>query len=144
MNFFSNPRTETPCKPVGGAKRILVVDEYPELCNVAALLLSRCGYRVLTAIGAQEAKKVASSNEIDLVLTDVDLHGVSSDELASWFHDVRPQTPIVFMSDRPLQQLGLHAHHLITKPFIHLDLLVKEIREVFNHGRAEATATAAA
>jgi DNA-binding NtrC family response regulator len=129
---------------MGGTKTILVVDEYPELCHVAALLLRRCGYRVLTAIGIQEAKEIASSNAIDLVLTDVDLHGLSSEELASWFHQFRPQTEMVFMSDHPLQQLGLHAGHLINKPFIHLDLLVKEIREVFNHGRVEAPAAAAA
>ena len=124
---------------------ILVVDDQPALCEVAEILLERCGYHVLTAHSATEAKGIARKNpDIDLLLTDIEMPGMLGDELADWFRAHRPHATVVFMSGNPMQQRRLAASPFIEKPFIHLDLLVSTIREALRHNHAAHAATSAA
>lgn len=141
MSHFENRLAATALRAMD---TILVVDDYPALCNVAALLLGRCGYRVLTATTGEQAKRIARETHIDLLLTDVEMPGMLGDELATWFRATRPQTEIIFMSGNPMQLRRLQPCHFVEKPFIHLDALVKEVREVLNHSRANVPASAAA
>ena len=160
MHFFP-PRQSSPAaearerKTIGAAasssqpganptETILVVDSYPELCHIAALLFRKCGYRVLTATNAEAAKQMASESAIDLVVADVETGGTPGSELPAWFQAVRPQTEMIFMSGSKLQPPRLQACHFVEQPFIHLDVLVKEVREVLNHRRAEMPVPAAA
>jgi CheY-like chemotaxis protein len=135
---------EIPVQAFTAPETILVVDDYAALCNVAALLLGRCGYRVLTATSGEQAKQVAREHDIDLLLTDVEMPGMQGDELAAWFRATRPRTQVVFMSGNPAQLRGLQPCHFVEKPFIHLDALVKEVREVLNNAHADMPALAAA
>jgi CheY-like chemotaxis protein len=146
MNLQSHYNaTSSPAQESAGAQTILVVDDHPELCNVASMLLSQCGYRVLTATSGEQAKAMARENPgIDLLLTDVEMPGMHGDELAAWFHVIRPRTQVVFMSGNPMQLRRLGPSHFVLKPFIFLDTLVAKIREVFDRGRAEVPASAAA
>jgi CheY-like chemotaxis protein len=144
MNLVEHPGASTASRALAAVDTILVVDDYPALCDVAALLLSRFGYRVLTATNGEQAKRIARETHIDLLLTDVEMPGMLGDELAAWFRATRPQTAIIFMSGNPMQLRRLQPCHFVEKPFIHLDTLVKEVREVLNHGRTEMPATAAA
>ena len=121
-----------------------MVDDQPVLCNVAALLLRRCGYRVLTADGADAAKRIAGENHVDLLLTDVEMPEKPNHGLAAWFQTSRPETEIVFMTGDATRARRPQPCHFVEKPFIHLDALVKEIREALNHGRTEVAAAAAA
>src|SRR6187402_308350 len=114
-------------------KTILVVDDHPALCLVARLVLQRSGYRVLTANHADEAENIARENpDIDLLLTDIDMPGMTGDELAEWFHVTRPNTAIVFMSGNHLHYRRLKPCHFVEKPFIHLDQLLKTIHSALH------------
>ena len=53
------------------AKKILVVDDEEAVLNIIESNLSYGGYKVLTASNAQEAFKIAESQEIDMLITDV-------------------------------------------------------------------------
>lgn len=124
---------------------ILVVDDQPALCEVADILLTRCGYRVITANDALQAKKLARQNpRIDLLLTDVEMPGMLGDELAEWFRVSSPQTAIVFMSGSSMQRLRLKEYPCIEKPFVHLDALVQIIRDVLAQNRDSRLAAALA
>lgn len=124
---------------------ILVVDDYPELCNIASLFLRRCGYRVLVASSGEQAKQIARENEdIDLLLTDVEMPGMLGDELADWFHVTRPDTAIVFMSGNPMQQRRLEPCHFVEKPFIRLNALLKTIHAAIEEKYATPQTAAAA
>jgi len=130
MNLFHNRMAEIPAEGLTAPETILVVDDYAALCNVAALLLGHCGYRVLTATSGEQAKQIAHEHQIDLLLTDVEMPGIQGDELAAWFRATRPGTLVVFMSGNPAQLRRLLPCHFVEKPFVHLDALVKEVREV--------------
>ena len=74
--------------------------------------------------------------EIDLLLTDLDMPGISGEEVALWFRANCPRVQIVFMSSNCLRLRSLAPWRAVEKPFIHLDVLIKTIREAFDHGQA--------
>jgi len=124
---------------------ILVVDDHPALCEVASRLLEHCGYRVLTANHGEEAKEIARKNpDIALLLTDVEMPGMLGDELAEWFRVTRPETAVVFMSGNPMQRHRLNEYPFIEKPFVHLDGLVKIVREALRGKRGAKPGTTVA
>ncbi|MEI9892543.1 MAG: response regulator [Chthoniobacter sp.] len=124
---------------------ILVVDDQPALCEVAEILLGHCGYRVLTAQDAAQAKEmVRRTPHIDLLLTDIEMPGMLGDELAAWFCSQRPHAAVVFMSGNPMQHRRLEGYPFIEKPFVHLDVLVTTIRETLRRNRAAHQAVSVA
>lgn len=54
-------------------KKILIVDDEPDLLRVACFRLEKSGYRVLRAINGQEALALAGKESPDLILLDVRL-----------------------------------------------------------------------
>jgi len=144
MNSVENKMDEIPTERLTAAATILVVDDYPTLCNVAALLLGRCGYRVLTASNSEQARQIASEYHVDLLLTDVEMPDMRGDDLTAWFQATQPRTEVIFMSGNPMPLQRPMPCHFVEKPFVFLQTLVTKIREVLNHDRAEVPAFAAA
>jgi two-component system, cell cycle sensor histidine kinase and response regulator CckA len=140
-----SPLIQSPLLALPGSETILVVDDYPDLCLIASLFLQRCGYRVLTANNGEQAKKMAQENaNIDLLLTDVEMHGMPGDDLAQWFRAARPRTVVVFMSGNTMQRRRLEPCYFVENPFIHLDTLLNTIREALHYRRAAHQTTSIA
>jgi CheY-like chemotaxis protein len=133
--------TSTPTSPA----TVLVVDDYPELCRVAAMFLEHCGFHVLLATGPEEAKKIArEAGAIDVLLTDVEMPGMRGDELAEWFRLTRPGTAVVFMSGNPMQERRLKPRYFVEKPFVRLDQLLNAVRSAAAESHAPDQPTSAA
>ncbi|MBQ9640259.1 MAG: response regulator transcription factor [Bacteroidaceae bacterium] len=123
-------------------KRILVVDDEPDLCDILRFNLQAAGYEVETARSAEEALN-KNLTEFDLLLLDVMLGGMSGFDLA---HQLKanPQTahlPIIFLTaldseENTLQGFRLGADDYVTKPF--------SIREVLARVKAVLTRAATA
>lgn len=145
MNATSiEPSAASRILPLQQKETILVVDDEPTLCQVAKMLLTRCGYRVITARDALEAKMQMRQNpNIDLLLTDVEMPGMPGDELAEWFRAANPSAGVIFMSGNSMHRLRLKEHPFVEKPFVHLDKLVRIIREALAQNRAASRSTAA-
>ena len=62
-------------------QRILIVDDAPELLLLLKKLVTRMGYQVEIATGANEALTVMESKRIDLLITDWSMPGMSGGEL---------------------------------------------------------------
>jgi FixJ family two-component response regulator len=101
---------------------ILVVDDEEQIAISTTVFLKRAGYRTLRAASAEEALKVFS-DEVDVVLTDCAMPGVSGDKLAGLLLQRKPNLRVLFMSgnevdaicsDVPLD-LGVN---FIQKPFL--------------------------
>lgn len=121
---------------------ILVVDDHGEFCEVTSILLRRSGYRVLAARSGQQAKQVARENPgIDLLLTDVEMPGMSGDELAQWFRITCPGTAVAFMSGNPMQQYRMGHRYFIEKPFNHCGSLLKTVCLAINERHATMQTT---
>jgi len=53
------------------AKRILIVDDDPDIRRSTRLVLTKAGYEVLEAAGRQEAERQLAAGKVDLIILDV-------------------------------------------------------------------------
>jgi CheY-like chemotaxis protein len=93
------------------AQTILCIEDEQPLLRVRIALLESVGYRVFGAQTANAAMALFVQNEIDLVLSDHMLCGVSGAELSIFMKQVRPGVAIVLLSGSHLpanirQQVG--------------------------------------
>jgi len=116
------------------------VEDDPAVREVAARALADGGYRVLqTGSGAQALDLlVQGGHRVDLVLSDVVMPGMSGRELATRITELRPGTPVLFMSgytDGEILRRGLLEPEavLLPKPFA-AAALVAAVRERLNGG----------
>ena len=89
---FAPVTTRTP--------RILVIDDEPIVADTMALLLCRFGYAAegMTDPVAALERVRAAPNDVDLVLTDQTMPGITGDMLARRVNAVRPELPVVIMT----------------------------------------------
>ena len=113
--FALSPSGDTPAT-------VLVVDDDIRLLGVTSAMLHAEGYRVLKAVGPQEALRVfeQTPTEIDLLLSDVRMPGMSGPELGARLRRVRPDLPVIFMTGDPERVAALGK--VLEKPFGMYDL----------------------
>ncbi|MFA4905299.1 MAG: response regulator [Candidatus Margulisiibacteriota bacterium] len=63
------------------AKKILVVDDEPEILELLKIRMNSWGYKVLTSASGREALQLAEEKEPDLILLDVMMPGMSGFEV---------------------------------------------------------------
>ncbi len=63
------------------AKNILIVDDEPDIMELAVRRLKSSGYGVLTVVDAEAAEKLLKTKIPDLILLDILLPGMQGDEL---------------------------------------------------------------
>ncbi|HZA97545.1 MAG TPA: response regulator [Gemmatimonadales bacterium] len=108
----------------GGRETILLVDDEDAVREVFARGLKEKGYQVLEASEGSQALEILqqATDEIDLVVTDVAMPGMTGVELARRALDGREFLPFIFVSGQPrevLPDFGSLApdHPLLEKPF---------------------------
>ena len=107
---------------------VLIVEDEPDLMDVASALYISMGYEVLTASGAQEALALLASRHIDILFTDVIMpNGMNGVELASHAREHYPDLKIILASGYPLPALKLEHNNLsefafVNKPYRLSDL----------------------
>ena len=111
-------------------KRILIIDDERDLCEILLFNLNAAGYEADAVYSAEEA--LASVLSYDLLLLDVMIPGMSGFELAERLKS-EPKTsaiPIIFLTakdteDDTLQGFDLGADDYITKPFSVREVLAR-------------------
>ena len=83
-----------------GTETILLVEDQPDLLEIAKSGLEEYGYHVLAALGPMEALHLfkAHSSEIDLLLTDVIMPDMNGKELRAKLLKEKPELKTLFMS----------------------------------------------
>lgn len=106
-----------------GKKRILIVDDEQDLCEILRFNLTSTGYDADVAYSAEEAISKGIGH-YDLLLLDVMMPGLSGFELAQRLKgdEQTAYIPIIFITakdteDDTLQGFGLGADDYVTKPF---------------------------
>jgi PAS domain S-box-containing protein len=120
----------------GGSETILLVEDEDQVRVLAREILARYGYRVLEARGATEALAIATrpAGEIDLMVTDMIMPGLSGRELAERLATLQPAMRVMFMSgyaDRGIGREGVldQGTAYLQKPFTP-EALVRMVRRV--------------
>jgi len=135
---ISVPRLDSPDLP-RGTESILLVEDDPALREMAATLLRRLGYTVLTAANGVEALNVKherSTGHIDLLFTDVVMPHMSGKELADRVRVLYPYTKILFTSaytENAIVHQGVldKGVALLQKPFTP-SALARKVRKVLD------------
>jgi two-component system cell cycle sensor histidine kinase/response regulator CckA len=111
-----------PDGPAKTACAILVVDDEAPIRQVARRVLEAEGYVVTEAGGGQEAiDALGQGVPLDLLMADLDMPGVSGDEMVRRIRTTRPDLKVLFVTghiDRLLDSRPLwHGEAFLEKPF---------------------------
>jgi CheY-like chemotaxis protein len=119
-------------EPPRGSETILVVEDDKTLRELAVKLLQDGGYRVLEAKDPEDALRIlaASEPEIDLLLTDVVMPGISGAELVRKGEVGHPNLRSLFMSGYAGDLVGrqgilMREASFLEKPLTKRSLLTK-------------------
>lgn len=125
---------------LSGTEHILIVDDEPAILLIMTQTLKKLGYQVTAADNGNVALDLykEQKEEIDAVLTDVTMPGMSGLKLAQELLAISPDLPIILcsgkhvmaaMTEKHLNDLGVRI--LLQKPFT-LATLSASIRKILN------------
>lgn len=118
--------------PVVGSREvssgsILVVEDEAEILELNADVLRLSGYRVYEALGGEEALEILRSGaEIDLMLTDAAMPGMSGPRLAGKVREHWPRVRVLYLSGHAAATLAtdtIEPTRLLTKPISAAELV---------------------
>ncbi|MHC1681453.1 MAG: response regulator transcription factor [Clostridiaceae bacterium] len=109
--------------------RILIVDDDKEIRKIMGIYLENEGYEILKAENGENALKLISENEIDLILLDIMMPGINGIEACMKIRETNVM-PIIFLSAKSedfdkVQGLASGADDYITKPFNAMELIAR-------------------
>jgi CheY-like chemotaxis protein len=105
------------------AKRILVVDDEPFVCDAVKMMLMFDGHDVETANNGPDALALFGKGKYDVVITDFAMPVMKGDELAATIKSRAPGQPVVMITAyaEMLQSSGnplSGVDHIVSKPFL--------------------------
>jgi len=130
--------------PGSKARRILVVDDEPLVCDALRMMLNFDGHEVQTAHSAREALALFAPGKFDVIITDFEMPQMKGDEFATTIKARDPHQPVVMItayaellqsSKRPLAGVDF----MISKPFL-LENLREALAKVASPGQSPAPA----
>jgi len=118
--------------------RLLIVDDEKNIREGLAAALEMDGYEVVTACDGTEGWRRFEKGDIDLVITDLRMPGLSGEELLAKIGAEVPGTPVIILTghgtvENAVSAMRNGAYDFLSKPvnLDHLSLLVK--RALANH-----------
>ncbi|HOK09431.1 MAG TPA: SpoIIE family protein phosphatase [Candidatus Hydrogenedens sp.] len=120
---------------------LFVVDDDPSICVLMERVLTKRGYDVQTCRSGEEAIKILSEHEFDIVLIDLYLQGdMSGFGLMSWLNENKPHIIKIVLSGTTRIQDVVEAVHrgaydFILKPIDSWDVCIHQIDRAIEHKR---------
>ena len=125
-----------------GSETILLVEDDPQVRDLASAILTFCGYTVLAADSARAVISECEQHDgdIHLLLTDVVMPGSGGREIAQHVLARRPFTKVLYMSGYTTNAIIHHGvldpgTHFLQKPFTPAALSAK-VREVLDSSQS--------
>ncbi len=118
-----------PAEIADGSETILIVEDEKAIRKMIINTLTPLGYKILEASSGEEAIKISDqfNGKIDLLITDVVMHGINGFELAEHLKKIRKGLKVLLMSgytDRMLKESSIikaerenNSTAFIQKPF---------------------------
>jgi DNA-binding NtrC family response regulator len=117
--------------------KILVIDDDKALCELLEEDLSRRGHSVWPVLSVVAAREILQQQDIDIVLTDLNMPGISGIDFCAELQRNRPDLPVVIMTafgslETAIAALRAGAYDFVTKP-VDLDLLSISLDRALQH-----------
>jgi len=117
---------ETPAVP--SAHTILIVDDEDPVREFVRDALESEGYTILDTADPLEARRIATTHTVHLLLTDVVMPGMNGLELADRVEAASPTTKVLTMSGLTTPPMKASGRAILSKPFT-IDALLNAVRE---------------
>jgi PAS domain S-box-containing protein len=118
----------------GGSETILLLEDDTALRSLEEEILVEAGYRVIVAAGPEEALATVGAlpDQIDLLVSDVVMPGMSGPELAAKLLERRPELKVLYISGytadaMPRRGIRETGARLLDKPFT-TEAILREVR----------------
>ena len=127
-------------------KKVVCIEDEPEMIDLVKLILSRRGYDVVGAMGGREGLDAIEAESPDLVLLDLMMPDMDGWEVYQLMksHDAMKEIPVIVVTAKAQsidKVLGLHIAKVddyITKPFGPQELL-DAVKKVLDREAATET-----
>jgi two-component system, NtrC family, response regulator PilR len=110
--------------------RILVVDDEESMCQYLAILLRKEGYEVLTVNSGVQALQLISEQNINLVMTDIQMPKMDGIQLLKGIKAINPSTPVIIMTAYASEQSAIDAVNMGAFSYLQKHCKNDEIRMV--------------
>lgn len=117
---------------------ILIVDDEKNYLVILEALLAPQGYEIITEDNAVNALRLIREADLDLIITDMRMPGMSGMELLEETKKIDPELPVIMMTaygtiEKAVEAMKKRAYDYITKPFRNeeLKLTVKKALEFY-------------
>jgi DNA-binding NtrC family response regulator len=106
--------------------RVLVVDDERTMLRALSTILKKQGHAVVTASNASEALAVIEEGDVDVVLSDIQMPGLTGLELLDRIKQGAPGVEVIMMTafgtvERAVHAVRKGAYDFLTKPFDNID-----------------------
>ncbi len=130
---------ETPIATNGSKKRVLLVDDDPQVRQIVKDVLET-KFTVITAGSVDEALSLHDElPKLDILVTDIAMPGRTGDALADELQRRQPNLPVIFISGHSHSMVGTEKanRHLLAKPFA-LKKLVSLVQQMVQSAREQS------
>lgn len=102
--------------------RILLIDDDDSLRRVMEFTLQEAGHTVLCAANGEEGLRRFAEEEPEIVITDIQMPGISGYEVLRQVKEQRPETVVIVITafatvEKAVEAMKLGAFDYLTKPF---------------------------
>lgn len=120
-----------------GKKNILVVDDYEGCRMVIAATLKDYDYDVDMALNGLEALEFMKNKHYDLVITDLEMPGMTGIDLLKEIKTIAPDTKVIIASgngtvDSYIDSMAWGASEYLNKP-LEMKILTKTVANIFSY-----------
>jgi two-component system response regulator HydG len=117
--------------------RVLIVDDDANLTSTLELGLAQRGYQVVSAQGAEQALAQLASEDVDVVLTDINMPGLNGLEFAERVAASHPDTPVIVLTgfgsfETAVAAIRAGAYDFLSKP-AKLDAITIALERAVQH-----------
>lgn len=118
-------------------RSIIIVDDDPYVLESVSRLLIESSYHTISCSNGEEAVAQALKNDVDLILTDIKMPGISGIQLLDKIHAIYPKMPVILMTGYAELEIAIDAikrgaFDFIIKPY-NPDYLLHTIVKAARH-----------
>ena len=124
---------------MGDKKRILCIEDEPEMIELMRLILERKGFRVTGAVGGVEGLDILKTEKPDLILLDLMMPGMNGGQFLDELDKRKDwrSIPVIALTAVDLHDSSIHAiknrvEKVIQKGAYSIDSVLSEVRGIMN------------